>query len=122
MVLYKLSFSWCYRNEGYFMEVILSRTGLMAVLLLIICLIKKLNDCFYEREIRSEVSNKVYQAARAFAEGESDETVRAILITCIDFDEDDIDEVLSRSCLHRGDRDGGYQGFFNAAMKVLTHY
>lgn len=104
------------------MGVILSRTGFIAIILLVICLIKKLNDCFYEREIRSEVSDKVYQAARAFAEGESDEAVKSILIACIDFDEDDIDEVLSRSYLHRGDRDGGYQGFFKAAAKVLTHY
>ena len=62
---------------------------------------------------------RVYQAARAFAQGESVDKVREILLDCFDIDEDEAEKVVLSSSNFRGDIDGGYSAFINAVNLVL---
>jgi hypothetical protein len=104
------------------MESILIRAGLIAVAILIIYIVKKIDDYNFDKKTGTELSEKVYAAAKAFAEGSPAAEIRGILINCIDFAEEDIEEVLSMSSQHKNDVDGGYQAFLNAATQTLTNY
>jgi hypothetical protein len=104
------------------MESILMKVGLIAIAILIIYIVKKIDDYNFNKKTGTELSEKVYAAAKAFAEGSPASEIRGILINCIDFTEEDIEEVLSVSSLHKNDVDGGYQAFLNAATQTLTNY
>ena len=110
------------RKEGFFMESILIKAGLVAAAILIIYIVKKIDDFNFDRKTGTELSDKVYAAAQAFAEGSSSDEARGILINSIDFTEEDIEEVFSMSSPHKNDPDGGYQAFLHAARQTLTHY
>ncbi len=104
------------------MESVLINIGLIAVAGLIIYLAKKITDYNSDRKTGTELSEKVYAAAKAFANGSPDSDIRDILINSIDFNEEDIEDVLLMSCRHRNDADGGYQAFLNAARRALANY
>ncbi|HWQ78785.1 MAG TPA: hypothetical protein VN381_08200 [Anaerovoracaceae bacterium] len=91
----------------------------MAIALLIVYGCKKIFDYldlerrnFYEDE-------KVYQAADEFARGASSDEVKAILASCLDFDEQDAEEILSRAIPCRTDKDRGYRAFISSVNKIL---
>lgn len=106
------------------MNGILSKIGLIAIVLVIIYIIKKIYDYYYKKAILKskddlyESNNKVYKAARAFAQGATFDEIRNTLNNCIEFDEDDIEEILSLSFPHRTDEDGGYGAFIKAVNHV----
>jgi hypothetical protein len=104
------------------MDHILAMAGLTAVALLTVYILKIIDNYYYEKEIGTELSEKVYRSARAFAHGGSDDEIRGTLINSLDFNEEEIEEVLAASNPHRNDNDGGYQAFLEAAEKVLTNY
>lgn len=104
------------------MDRILIMAGLTAIAVLIIYIAKKTDDYFFDKKTGTDLSEKVFRSAKAFSQGESADGIRNILINCIDFDEADIDEVLSMSYPHRNDADGGYHAFVKAVKKVLTKY
>lgn len=62
---------------------------------------------------------KVYEAARAFAMQSSEEIIRDILLKSIDFEEEDIDELMSMVEFHKNDIDGGYSAFIKAVNQLL---
>lgn len=104
------------------MERVLALVGLSAIAVLIIILVKKIDDYYDDQNTGTEISDKIFQAARAFAEGKAEGEIRSILLNCIDFYEEDVDEVLYASKQYRNDRDGGYEGFLKAARKILINY
>lgn len=62
---------------------------------------------------------KVYKAADAFAHGAPSDDVKAILVSCVDFNKEAAEKILSRSIPHRADKDGGYRAFIKSVNKVL---
>jgi hypothetical protein len=104
------------------MEGILIKVGLIAIAILIIYIVKKIDDYNFDKKTGTELSEKVYAAAKAFAEGSPAAEIRGILINSIDFAEEDIEEVLSISSHHKNDADGGYQAFLNAARQTIMNY
>lgn len=62
---------------------------------------------------------KVYQAARAFAQGESIDEIKELLLNCFDFDEDDAGKVVLSAKSYSNDIDGGYSAFINIINLVL---
>lgn len=96
--------------------------GILAVAILIIILIKIIDDYFDDRKAGTEISEKIYNAAEEFSNGTLDDEVKTILLNCIDLDEDDIDEILELSTPQRNDEDGGYNAFIKVVRKVLKNY
>ena len=103
------------------MNHILINAGFISIVVLIIYVIKKTVSYFFDKT-DLYISDKVYDAADAFSEGAEDEEIKSIMSKCIDFDKDDIEEVLSKTRSCRGDEDGGYQSFLQAVKKVLKRY
>jgi len=103
------------------MENILMQLGIMTVAMAIIYLIKKIDDYYDDKKTGSELSDKVYRAARVFAEGGTELKVRSILINSIDFDSEDIDKILELAIQHRTDSDGGYRAFLDSVYQVLDN-
>ncbi len=92
------------------MEHILAMAGLAAVALLTAYIFKIIDNYYYDKETGTKLNQKVYRSARAFAQGEPVEAVRSILIDSLDFDVEEIEEVISASLPHRNDSDGGVSG------------
>lgn len=104
------------------MEKIFALIGLAATAVLILILVVKLDDHWSDQRGNVIASVRVYQAARIFAEGANEDEVRDLLLNCIDFYEEDVDDVFQASLPHRNDRDGGYEAFLKAASKVMISY
>ena len=96
--------------------------GILAVVFFIVILIKKIDDCLDDRKVSAELSEKIYHAAREFANGASEDEIKFSLLNCIDLDEGDIDEILELSISGRTDHDGGYGAFIKNAKNVLRYY
>ena len=96
--------------------------GIVAAAILIIILIKIIDDYFDDRKVGTELSEKIYDAAEEFSNGTPDDEIKTLLLNCIDLDEDDIDEILELSTSSRADKDGGYGAFIKTAKNVLRHY
>lgn len=62
---------------------------------------------------------KVYQAARAFAQGEPIDEIKELLLNCFDFDEDDAEKVVHSAINYTNEIDGGYSAFINIVGIVL---
>jgi hypothetical protein len=101
------------------MNSFLAKIGLITIVLLLLYIIKKISDYFYFKKDNYQENDKVYKAAREFAQGAPFDDISGLLANCIDFDEEDTEEVLSRSFPHRTDEDGGYNAFIKAVNKVL---
>ncbi len=96
----------------------LESMGLIAISLLVLYIIKKINDYIEWKRTGCQQNEKVYRAAGEFAQGASYQAVTNLLVRCIDFDEEDAAEVWAQSLPHRTDKDGGYGAFVKAANKV----
>jgi len=108
------------------MESILAGIGLCVIVIIILYAIKKIDDYFYYKKTislgKNEMSaadEKVYKAARAFALGVPLNEIEGILLECINFDEEDIEEVIESAYPHKSDEDGGYNAFVKAVNTVL---
>ena len=108
------------------MEGFLAKAGIISIVILVFFIIKKIDNYFYNK--RSDglggnsiyvANDKVFKAARMFAQGASNEEVKKLILECIDFDEEDVDEILSLSEKHKSDGDGGYSFFLKAVNKIL---
>lgn len=97
---------------------ILQNIGLISICLLLLYILKKIFDCLSERT-DCQADGRVYKAAGEFARGASSEDIASILDNCIDLDEKDAEEILSRALSHRGDVDGGYGAFLKAVNEAL---
>jgi hypothetical protein len=97
----------------------LESVGLVSISLLLLYLIKKSSDHFYLKKADYQADGRVYKAAGEFVRGASSGDIRGLLANCIDFDEKDIEEILSRAFSHRSDADGGYGAFLKAVDEVL---
>jgi hypothetical protein len=93
--------------------------GLIAICFLMIYVFKKTADHYDCRHSGYYRSEKVSIAAKEFADGASVDVVKGLLAGCLDFDEEDIEDILSGSLLHRGDQDGGYGAFIKEVNKTL---
>lgn len=109
-----------------FMIGFLGNVGFVAIILLIFFIIKKVDDYLYFKKVNSlgvEVmyfaDDKVYKAARAFAQGVSSDEIREILLNCVDFDEEDISQIMTSAEPHKTDDDGGYGAFIKTVNKTL---
>ncbi|MBC3888453.1 hypothetical protein GH810_09050 [Acetobacterium paludosum] len=101
------------------MDVFLENVGMLAIAFVIIYGYKKILE-YYEFKRSGFYENEmVYQAADEFVLGAASDEVKDLLISCFDFDREDVDEILSRSLPHRTDKDGGYQAFITSVNKVL---
>jgi len=97
----------------------LSKTGLIAIALVIFYCIKKIDDYYYYKKSTYVGDEKIYKAAMAFAQGKSINEIRNILENCIDFDENDVQEILTIASSHRSDIDHGYSAFIQAVNLTL---
>lgn len=104
----------------------IEKVGFITVVLTVLYIIKKFDDYLFSKKLNSLgesstyiADEKVYKAARAFAQGISLEDVREILSECIDFDEEDVEQILAFSWNHTSDEDGGYSAFIKAVNKTL---
>ena len=100
----------------------LMMVGITALAILLVIIIKIIDNYYEDRKVGTEISEKIYQAAEKFSAGASDDEIRTILLNCIDFDEDEVDEILELSTSFRADHDGGYIAFINTTRKVLKNY
>jgi hypothetical protein len=108
------------------MDGFVTKVGIISISFLIIFIIKKTDDYFYNKRSYGFGGNsiyiadgKVFKAARAFSKGDSNEEVKELLLNCINFDEEDASEILSISEKHKMDVDGGYSSFLKAVNKML---
>ena len=101
------------------MDSFLENAGLMAISFLIIYIAKKISEHYYFKQSSLYESDKIYKAADEFIQGASFNDVKAILEKCLDFDEEDIEKILSQSIPHRTDKDGGYRAFMKTVNKVF---
>ncbi len=97
---------------------ILESIGLISISLLLLYIFKKIFECLSERT-DYQADGRVYKAAGEFARGASSDDIRSVLANCIDFDERDAEEILSRALPHRADGDGGYGAFLKAVNEAL---
>lgn len=97
----------------------LENVGLLAIAFVIIYGYKKIKEYYYFKQSSFCENEKVYKAADDFVLGASSDDVKAILANCLDFDIEDVEEILSRSISHRTDKDGGYRAFIRSVNKVL---
>ncbi len=97
----------------------LESMGLIAISLLVLYIIKKINDYIEWKRTSYQPNEHVYRAAEEFAQGAAYQDVMNLLESCIDFDEEDAAEVWAQSLPHRTDKDGGYGVFIKAVNKVL---
>ena len=104
------------------MDGVLTKAGVIAIAVFIILIIKIIDNYVDDKKIGTELSDKVYQAAKAFSQGKSEDEVRNLMMGCIDFDEEDIEEVLSQAASHRSEEDGGRCAFIEEAKKVISRY
>lgn len=107
------------KKEVFFMNNILAKFGFTTIVLLLFYIIKKISDYFYLKKANYQEDDKVYKAAREFSQGAPFNDIRDTLENCLDFDEEDTEEILSQSFPHRSDEDGGYNAFIKAVNKVL---
>lgn len=101
------------------MDSFLQNIGILAITFLIIYIYKKIlewHDYKYSGFCEDE---KVYKAADKFVHGSPSNEVKAILLSCFDFDEEGTEKIMSLSIPHRSDKDGGYRVFIRAVNKVL---
>lgn len=84
-------------------------------------MIKIIDDYFDDRKVGTEISEKIYDAAKEFSNGTSEDDIKTLRLNCIDLEEDDIDEILELSASFRTDKDGGYDAFIKNAKDVLKH-
>ena len=101
------------------MDSFLENVGLVAISFLVIYIEKKISEYYYFKQLSFYESDKIYKAADEFIHGASFDDVKAILEKCLDFDEEDIEKILSQSIPHRTDKDGGYRAFIKTVNKVL---
>ena len=94
----------------------LATVGFIAVVLLVTFIIKKVND--YYKNTNYKIHGVEYDAAKKFAQGASCDEIRDMLINNIDFDREDVEEILALSTPHRTDSDGGNNAFIKAVNKV----
>jgi hypothetical protein len=101
----------------------LTNIGILAVAIVIIIIIKRIDAYLDDRRVGTELSEKITHAAKRFSEGASEDEIRALLLDCIDLDEDDADEILELSAPYRNDDDdGGYGAFIKITKNVLRNY
>jgi hypothetical protein len=101
---------------------LLTNIGILAVAIAVIIIVKGIDDFLDDRRVGAELSEKIIRAAKSFSEGASEDEIRALLLDCIDLDEDDIDEILELSISSRIDDDGGYGAFIKITKSVLRNY
>lgn len=98
---------------------LLSKIGLITIVLIIIYIAKKIDDYYYYKKSICTGDENIYKAAKAFAQGRSTNEICNILEQCIEFDEEDVKEILTIALTHKNDEDRGYSGFIKAVNKVL---
>lgn len=101
------------------MNTFLENVGLIAICFLIMYGIKKIMEYYDYKHSVYYASEKVYKAANKFASGAPSDDVKSLLESCIDFDDEDAEKILSCSFPHRNDKDGGYCVFIKSVNKVL---
>ena len=101
------------------MENFFSDAGMVTITLVVLYCLKKLYDYYYLKQSTFHENEKVYEAANAFAHGESFEDIESILANCIDFDKQDAEAIIHDSFSHKADADGGYRAFLRSVNKIL---
>lgn len=90
------------------------------IVLAVIYLIKKIDDNYFKRDFNiKKQNNKIYKAAYLFSQGAGESEIKNVLLNSLDFDEDDIDDILKLSMPYRTDKDGGYKSFIGSVKKVM---
>lgn len=97
----------------------LEGTGLLAIFFAVVYGYKKILEYYELKRMGLHENKKVYQAANEFARGAEIGNVKAILDSCFEFEERDVEKILSRAIPHRVDRDGGYRAFIRFVNKVV---
>ncbi|MFA6308888.1 MAG: hypothetical protein WC677_03985 [Clostridia bacterium] len=101
------------------MEGLLENIGIFAIFFLILFIFKKISEYYCFKHSIYYEDDKVYKAAKEFASEASLEDVKNILADCIDFDEEDVEEILSQESSYRKDKDGGYITFLKCVNNIL---
>jgi 3-deoxy-D-manno-octulosonate 8-phosphate phosphatase KdsC-like HAD superfamily phosphatase len=97
----------------------LANVGLLAIAFVVIYAYKKIQDYYYFKHSAFYENERIYEAAHEFVRGVSVNDIKAILASCLDFDEEDAEKILSQALPHRTDKDGGYGAFIRSVNKVL---
>ncbi len=110
------------------MNSFLVKVGLIALFILLLLLIKVIDDYLYFRKLRllgedttHADQEKFYKAADLFAKDGSLDEIKDLLLHFIDFEDEDVEEILVLSFPHKKDKDGGYSAFIKAVNKVSGH-
>lgn len=90
------------------MDSFFTNVGMLAIAFLIVYIYKKAIEwydigysAFYEDE-------RVYKAADAFIHGASPDDIKDVVKDCCEFNETDMEKILSASIPHKTDKDGDY--------------
>lgn len=93
--------------------------GIIAIVLLLILVFKKMYDNEELKRAGYHEDEKVYQAADQFVQGLSPDHIKGILASCVDFDGQDAEAIILKASPHRTDKDGGYRAFIRSVNLVL---
>jgi hypothetical protein len=58
-----------------------------------------------------QADERVYEAADAFIQGAASRKVAAMLQSCLDIGDSQVDSIIKTAMSHKTDRDGGYRAF-----------
>lgn len=101
------------------MHSFLENFGLFAIFFLIVYGYKKILEYYELKRMGLHENKNVYMAADAFSRGANADDVKGILENCFEFEEGDVEEILSRASPHKADKDGGYRAFIRAVNKAV---
>lgn len=101
------------------MHSFLENFGLLAIFFVVVYGYKKILEHYDWKRMGLHENKRVYQAADEFVHGARTEDVKAILDTCFEFDEEDVEKILSGAIPHRTDKDGGYRAFIRSVNKAV---
>ncbi|QDY82607.1 hypothetical protein FQU75_03890 [Paenibacillus polymyxa] len=104
------------------MNEILTMTGLILIVLVVLYSVKKIYDFIdMQNMIQRDIyeNYEIYRAAQKFAFGTPVDEIREILTNSYELDDNQIKETMLLALPHRTDPDGGYLAFIKAVNWVL---
>lgn len=101
------------------MEDFWDNLGFFAALCIIILGYCKFMDYRDMNRPYHQTDERVYEAAGAFVLGAASQNVTAMLQSCLDIDDSQVDSIIKTAMSHKTDRDGGYRAFIRLVNREI---
>jgi hypothetical protein len=106
------------------MENFFATIGIMAIVVFILYLLKKINYVSYQKKQRlildtehNKTNDCVYEAAEAYAHNGTKEVVKQILLNCISFDEEMAEDIITSA--KANEKEEAFNSFIESVNREL---